>query len=68
MTSQQPTSLVERTRSLLRGAPRELTYTAMAKATGVSVAWISRFADDKIPNPGVNQVQAIFDYLSGRVA
>jgi predicted transcriptional regulator len=35
----------------------------MAKATGVSVAWISRFADDKIPNPGVNQVQAIFDYL-----
>lgn len=64
--SDQPTSLLERTRALLVSKPDTLTYSAIAKATGVSVAWLSRFADDKIPNPGVRQVQAIFDYFEGR--
>lgn len=68
MSSDKPTSLLERTRSLLKHKPSTLTYSAIAKATGVSIAWISRFADDKIPNPGVNQVQAIFDYMTGRDA
>lgn len=68
MSSHQPTSLLERTRTLLKCKPSTLTYSAIAKSTGVSVAWISRFADDKIPNPGVNQVQAIFDYMTERDA
>ena len=68
MLRDQPTSLLDRTRALLKRKPDDLTYSAIAKATGVSVAWISRFADDKIPNPGVRQVQAIFDYLDGRKA
>jgi predicted transcriptional regulator len=35
----------------------------MAEECGVSVAWISRFAAGKIPNPGVNTVQCLHDYL-----
>lgn len=66
MPPEQPTSLLKRTRALLAAKPDTLTFSAIAKATGVSVSWISRFADDKIPNPGVRQVQAIFDYLDDR--
>lgn len=58
--------LLARTQQLVKDAPRHVTYTMMAAATGVSVAWISRFADDKIPDPGVRRVQALHDYLAGK--
>lgn len=63
----QPTSLLERTRVLLEAAPRSLHAKEIASAAGVSQAWLSRFKTGKIPNPGVRQVQAIYDYLSARV-
>lgn len=56
--------LLARTQHLVKSAPRHVTYTMMASAIGVSVAWISRFADDKIPDPGVRRVQALHDYLA----
>ncbi len=56
-------SLLARTQELVSNAPRCVTFTMMAKKAGVSVAWISRFANDQIPNPGVNTVQALHDYL-----
>lgn len=58
--------LLARTQQLVKEAPRHVTYTMMATAAGVSVAWVSRFADDKIPDPGVKRVQALHDYLAGR--
>jgi lambda repressor-like predicted transcriptional regulator len=56
--------LLARTLSLVKSAPRNVTYTMMAEAIGVSVAWVSRFADDKIPDPGVKRVQRLHDYLA----
>ena len=52
-----------RTLELVKNAPRAVTYTVMAEKCGVSIAWISRFAADKIPNPGVDTVQCLHDYL-----
>lgn len=64
MTDTNPCAgLRARTLDLVRNAPRSVTYTEMHRNTGVSIAWISRFADDKIPNPGVDHVQALHDYL-----
>lgn len=54
-----------RTLNLVKNAPRAITYTVMAEACGVSVSWISRFAADKIENPGVDTVQCLHDYLEG---
>lgn len=61
-------TLLERTRRLVLDAPRSITFTIMAHEIGVSVAWVSRFAADKIPNPGINHVQALYDFLSNKDA
>jgi predicted transcriptional regulator len=58
---------LERTRVLLDAAPKSLRDSDISKATGVSKAWISRFKSGGIPNPGINHVQAIYDYLANRV-
>ena len=57
--------LLERTQYLVNNAPRHITYTIMAKEIGCSIAWISRFAANNIPDPGVKLVQALHDYLDG---
>jgi transcriptional regulator with XRE-family HTH domain len=53
-----------RTLELVKSAPRAVTYTVMAEACGLSVSWISRFASNKIDNPGVDSVQTLHDYLA----
>lgn len=58
-------TLLQRTKQLVEGAPRHITYVQMADATGVTVSWISKLMHGKIENPGVNHVQALHDYLIG---
>jgi hypothetical protein len=65
MTAPPETSLFERTKALVEAAPRHITLTVMARETGLTVSWISRFAAGKFPNPGVHHVQALHDYLAG---
>ncbi len=55
--------LLARTQQLVANAPRHVTQRMMAQAAGVSDAWISRFIEDKIPDPGVRRVQKLHDYL-----
>jgi predicted transcriptional regulator len=62
----QSHSLLERTRAMLEATPRSLKAKDIAKATGLSEAWLSRFHAGKIPNPGVVQVQTLYDYLAAR--
>lgn len=64
-TTTDSAPLLARTQDLVKSAPRNVTYTKMAEAIGCSVAWISRFADDKIPDPGVRRVQRLHDFLTG---
>ena len=53
--------LLPKTRQLL--ADCDQTLTAIAKGAGVGVEWLKKFKADLIPNPGVNNVQALHDYL-----
>lgn len=62
-TTTTSADLLSRTQQLVSTAPRKITYTMMAEAVGVSIAWISRFANDKIEDPGVKTVQRLHDYL-----
>ncbi len=66
MQAAPETPLLERTIALLENAPRSLKAKDIAKASGVSEAWLSRFGKGKIANPGVVQVQAVYNYLAGR--
>ncbi len=67
MNAAPETPLLERTKFLLEHAPRSLKAKDIAKASGLSEAWLSRFAHGKIPNPGIVQIQALHDYLAGIV-
>jgi hypothetical protein len=57
--------LLERTLYLVNNAPRSITFAEMARQIDVSPSWVSAFAKDLIPDPGVRKVQALHDYLSG---
>jgi hypothetical protein len=58
MDSQQ---LLPRTRVLLANCDRPLIE--IAKGAKVGFEWLRKFKADLIPNPGVNNVQALHDYL-----
>lgn len=57
-------SLLTRTRTLLRGSAK--TYTDISEATGIPVAWIKQFSLSRSHNPGVARVQKLYEYLSGQ--
>lgn len=44
----------------------ELTTMDMFAGCGVSPYWIESFVKGKVANPGVNYVQAVYEFLSGR--
>lgn len=60
-------NLLDRTRELLDEAS-ELTLAEIARAAGPPVAydWLKRFAAGDIPDPSVNRVQALHDFLLSR--
>lgn len=51
---------------LLHNRPRLLTYAIIGKETGLGAHWVRKFAQDKNPNPGVNSVERLYIYLSGK--
>lgn len=55
--------LYARTLYLAQNAPRSVKQGHMAEHLGVSNAWISRFVNGKMPNPGVQECQKLHDYL-----
>jgi len=58
-----PGSLVKETLRLINNEPRGLL--AVSQKTGVPFYWLRKFSAGKIPNPGVNRVQFLFEKLSG---
>lgn len=57
-------TLLEEARDALKSAPRHLTYTRIAKDTGLTVSWLSDFANDKLQDYGIKKVEMLSDYLS----
>lgn len=57
-------NLKDKTLELL-GESRENRETIAQKA-GVKKDWLNKFASNQIPNPGVDFVQKVHDYLSSK--
>ena len=55
-------SLHQRTYELLKA--REKTLLEVHQESGVPFYWLRRFLENAIPNPSVNRVQALYEYLS----
>lgn len=63
----QPT-LQARTLHALRGVMdgKSHTYRTIAEGAGVEWSWLRMFGTGKIPNPGVDTVERLYTYLTGR--
>lgn len=57
-------NLMQRTRELLKAST--MPYPDIFKATNIPDNWLYRFACDKVKDPGVNRVEALYAFLSGR--
>lgn len=57
-------TLVLKTRELLMTDRR--SSFAISLATGIQVDWIRQFRINRFPNPGVNRVQRLYEFLAGR--
>lgn len=55
--------LLDRTHDLLASRRDDLTLVQIAEDTELDYSWLSKFAQGRIPNPGVSGVQTLHDYL-----
>lgn len=58
--------LHKKTLELLHNRPRTMTYEYIAEQTGLTFWWIQYFAKQKDKDPGVNKVETLYVFLSGR--
>lgn len=65
-------SLLDRTQALVSSLKQIMTLREIADGAGVSSHWLEKFANGKIPNPGIVHVQKVHDfaadYFTGRSA
>lgn len=60
------TTLRDKTLELVHNRPRPLTYKEIEKQTGLPHLWISHFAQERFEDPGVNRVETLYTFLTGR--
>lgn len=60
------TRLHERTLYLVHNRSRKLTYDMIAKEIGENPNWIKKFSCGQISDPGVNKVEKLYVFLSGK--
>lgn len=59
-------SLLDRTRELLIKRPRTVTLRRIADDTGLTFGFLHHLSSGRTRDPGVNDVQKLYEYLSGR--
>lgn len=60
----KPLSLCADTLALLRKYNDDgLTYLELHKATGLNPEWLMKFKQGKIPDPSVNKVETLYNFL-----
>jgi hypothetical protein len=64
VAKQQAVTLMQRTQQLLRDTDK--TYNMILIDLGIPQNWLSLFANDRLPDPSVNRVQKLYEYLSGK--
>lgn len=58
-------TLFQKARQLLI-ARQGISYLAVYVDTGLDPSWLSQFASGKLKDPGVNKVQKLYEYLTGK--
>ncbi len=58
----QPQNLMTETIRLIRADKR--TLRMIAQFTGVPFYWLKKFSANEIPNPAVNRVQYLYEFIS----
>ncbi len=58
----KPQSLYITTRQLLKDDPRPVRM--IGHATGVPYYWLKKFSAGEIPNPAVNRIQYLYEFLN----
>ena len=58
----KPLSLYATTRQLLKDDARPVRM--IGQATGVPYYWLKKFSAGEIPNPAVNRIQYLYEFLS----
>lgn len=58
--------LTTKTRELLANRPRPVTYAHIEAETGIKVRWLIAFAKDGVSSPSCDDVETLYEYLSGR--
>lgn len=58
-----PQNLLEETIKLLNERDRSLTIKIIAADLNFSISWLHKLAQNNIPNPGVNQIIKLHNYL-----
>jgi len=62
---QQELSLMTEVKRLIRERG-DVTLLQIYDATGVPPGWIQKLMSGVFPNPGVNRIQKLYEYLSGK--
>ncbi len=58
------TSLRDRTLELLLNRNVQLTFKKIEEDTKLDEGWLSMFSRNKIPDPSVNSIQTLYEYLA----
>ena len=59
-------TLLERTMTLLKNSDK--TVTVICQDTGISRRWINYLKAGEYSDPGVNKIEILYNYLSGKRA
>lgn len=51
---------------MLANRPRNVTLKDIAKGADVPEPWLKTFAAGRIPDPSVNRVEVLYNYLNGK--
>ena len=60
-------TLLGMTRDLLAQAKGQYTQEQIAAGSDVTLTWLQKFVRGAIPDPGVERVQRVHDFLSSRL-
>lgn len=58
------TTFRDKTLDLLQNRSVKLPFKKISEDTGIGKRWLEMFAKNEIPNPSVNTIQTLYEYLS----
>lgn len=59
-------TLMLRTQQLIKERGEEITLLKIYDDLDIPPGWVQKFVTGKFPNPSVNRVQKLYEYLSGK--